>query len=281
VINAEMYDLPGTAAKPTGQVNLCKDVTGTIYTTQGAAGALGYNWMVEPEAAGTISSLEATGTLTLNPGFTGALAVKVKAVGECGSGVFSEELPVTVIDVPAAPAKPTGADSINLNKLVQTDFSISEVPGATQYAWNLNPATAGAITGTGLTGTVNWNSTYRGVASVVAKALNTCGESLTSEEKTVKLYAPVGIQENESNLISVTPNPNNGRFTLDINAGFSTLVVLTVYNTQGVVVYSETDVKVNGNLHKNLDLTNLAKGSYLLKVEGKGISSTINIVVGK
>ena len=281
VINAEMYDLPGTAAKPTGQASLCKDVTGTQYITTGATGALGYNWLVEPEAAGIISSLETTGTLTLTQGYTGPLTVKVKAVGACGSGVFSEELPVTVIDVPAAPVKPTGADSINLNKLVMTDFSIPEVPGATQYAWNLDPATAGAITGTGLTGTVNWNPTYRGIASVVAKALNVCGESLTSEAKDVKLYAPVGIQENESTLISVTPNPNNGHFSLDINAGFSTFVAITVYNGQGVVVYSEKDVKVNGKLHKNLDLTPLAKGLYLLKAEGKGISSTIHVVIGK
>jgi hypothetical protein len=203
------------------------------------------------------------------------------AVNDCSSGSYSQPLIVTVTGAPVQPAKPAGADSINLNKLVQTDFSIPEVPGATQYGWNLDPATAGAITGTGLTGTVSWNSTYRGVASVVAKALNTCGESLASEEKIVKLYAPVGIQENESNMISVTPNPNNGRFSLDINTGFSTLVAINVYNAQGVLVYSETDVKVNGNLHKNLDLTTLAKGLYLLKVEGKGISSTIHVVVGK
>jgi len=49
----------------------------------------------------------------------------------------------------------------------------------------------------------------------------------------------------------------------------------------GVVFFVENDIKFPGKLHRNLDLSYLTKGIYLLKVEGKGISSTINVVIGK
>ncbi|MCX6277520.1 MAG: C25 family cysteine peptidase [Bacteroidetes bacterium] len=272
---------PAAAAKPTGQINLCKDATGTSYLTAGATGAATYNWLVEPEAAGTISDNGTTGTLVLTSGFLGTLTIKVQGTNDCGNGVYSEDLTVAVIDAPGAPVKPVGADSLDLNKVSQSDFTISEIPGAVAYSWTINPSSAGTISGTGLTGTVNWSSTYRGGAAIVAKATNTCGESVGSEEKAVKLYSTVGIAENEGNKIEVTPNPNNGRFYLDINAGFTTSVSIIVYNTTGVAVYSEKEVKVSGKLHKNLDLSNLPKCVYLLKVEGSGISNTISVVIGR
>lgn len=272
---------PGTALKPAGEDNLCKDEIGVAYTSEGAIGATSYNWLVEPETAGIITGTGTTGTLNLASGFTGAFSIKVQGANECGNGVYSEDLIGSVIEAPTSPIKPAGIDSVDLNKVSQNDFTISEVPGAISYTWAIDPVSAGTITGTGLTGNVIWSSTFRGIASISAKALNACGESVGSEEKQVKLYSTVGISENESNRIEVTPNPNNGKFSLYIKAGFSTNVAITVYNTPGVVVYSEKDVKVNGNLHKNLDLSNLAKGVYLLKVEGNGISNTISVVIGK
>lgn len=278
-VDIVMEDLPGQASKPTGEANICKDATGTTYTTNGATGADGYNWLVEPETAGTITSLEATGTLELIAGYTGPLTIKVKGVGLCGSGDYSEELSVMVIQAPEAPAKPSGADSVNLNKGQQTELTIDEVAGATSYMWVVEPAAAGTISGTGLTVTANWTPTYRGMANITVIAANECGESVASEAKQIKLYAPVGIGENEGARLEVIPNPNRGRFTLDILTGFSTSVNLTMVNPLGQIVYREQDIRVNGNVKKVLNLSNLSKGVYLLKVEGKGVSASINVVI--
>jgi len=272
---------PAAAAKPQGEAMLCKDVTGKLYTTDGATGATSYTWLALPEAAGTIAGNGTTGTLTLAAGFTGPFTIRVQGVNECGNGVFSEELPVTVIEAPAAPVKPAGADSVNLNQGILSDFTITEVPGALAYVWALTPAEAGVITGAGLTGSVVWDKDYRGFATLQVKASNTCGEGLASEDKTVKIYAPLGIVENDGIGIEIFPNPNNGKFSLDISSGIVSKVSLTVYNTTGTVVYAEKDVKFNGKLHRNLDLSTFAKGVYLLKVEGNGISNTIHVVVGR
>ena len=113
------------------------------------------------------------------------------------------------------------------------------------------------------------------------KASNTCGESLASEEKTVTLYAPVGIDEKSGLAIRVFPNPNNGLFTLDITSSIVSEVNITVYNVLGNVVHTETNVGLNGKLHKTIDLSGLAKGVYRLKVEGNGISNSTSVVIGK
>jgi PKD repeat protein len=272
---------PEAAATPQGETNLCKDVAGKIYTTAGVTNATTYAWMIEPDSVATITGTDTIGTLTLAAGFTGTFNVKVQGINDCGSGPFSELLQVTVIDAPVAPAKPAGDDSVNLNRISTTDFTIIEVAGATSYAWTMTPEAAGTVAGIGLTGTATWDKTYRGVATLTAKAVNDCGESISSDAKTVTLYAPVGIGENAGLGIRIFPNPNNGLFTLDITSGIVSEVKITVYNILGNVVYAESGVRFNGTLHKNLDLAGLAKGVYRLTVEGNGISNSTSVVIGK
>ncbi|MDP1621356.1 MAG: C25 family cysteine peptidase [Bacteroidales bacterium] len=272
---------PSAAVIPQGETSICKDVTGMIYTTDGATGATTYNWLLEPEGCGTITGNGPTGSLTLTPGFTGAFTIRVQGENECGHGVFSEELPVAVIEAPAIPEKPSGADSLDVNKTAQSNFTVAEVPGALTYAWMLAPEIAGTIIGSGGTGTVVWNNTYRGLTSVTVKAINACGESVASEEKTLNLYSTLGLSENNGIGISISPNPNDGKFSLDITSTIVSKISLTVYNTLGIVVYTDNDIRFNGKLHRNLDLSNLSKGVYRLKVEGKGVSNTINVVIGK
>jgi PKD repeat protein len=273
--------VPATTAKPQGETSLCKNVVGELYTTEGATGASTYSWSVNPESAGTISGTGTTGTLSLTTGFTGAFTIMVQGANDCGNGVFSEELAITVIEVPAAPVKPTGPESVDVNKTTQSEFTTSEVSGAISYAWVLAPEAAGSVTGSGLTGTALWNPAFRGAASVKATAVNTCGESVASEEKTLNLYSSLGMTENNGLGISIFPNPSNGKFSLNITSGIVSNISITIINTLGMVVYAEKDVKFNGNLHKNMDLSGLAKGVYSLKAEGNGISNTISVVIGK
>jgi PKD repeat protein len=272
---------PAAPVKPQGETSLCKDVSGTIYTTDDATGATSYSWKIVPETAGTISGTGTAGTLLLTPGFTGSFMITVQGTNGCGNGIFSEELPVTVMATPASPVKPAGPESVDVNKTAQSNFTTSEVPGAITYGWAVSPETAGTITGSGLTGTAAWNTTYRGQVSVKVKSVNSCGESIPSEEKTLNLYSSLGLSENKELGIAIFPNPSDGKFNLDITSGIVSTISLTVYNTLGIVVYTENDVKFNGKLHKTLDLSNLARGVYHLNVEGNGISNTIRVVIGK
>ena len=273
--------LPGTAALPTGTNNLCKEATGIVYTTEGATDATAYSWLTQPEAAGTIAGTGVTGTLTLAAGFTGDFTISVQASNECGKGISSDALAVHVIEAPAAPVKPAGTDSVNLNKGLQSEFTIPEVPGALTYAWSLTPADAGSVSGTGLTGSVTWNKTYRGIATLQVKASNSCGEGLGSDGKGVTVLAPVGIAEIDGLGIEVFPNPSNGDFSIDLASGKVTKVNITVVNSLGVTVYTAKNVTFRNTLHKNIHLTGLPKGVYHVNVSGDGVATSVKLVIGK
>lgn len=81
-------------------------------------------------------------------------------------------------------------------------------------------------------------------------------------------------------LVNVYPNPFNQEFNLDLFAADQQPVTITVFNTQGQIVYSSTQVLQSGgyNQIKITDLDNLAKGYYLLNLETKHSSYTSKIV---
>lgn len=272
---------PSIAAKPEGPVTVCKDATETTYTTTGSTDATAYIWMTVPETAGTFTGTTTTATLAMTAGFTGTFQVKVEGVNTCGEGGFSEGLDVTVIEILGAPAKPAGVDSVNLNKVAQSEFTTTEVAGADSYTWSLDPENAGTLTGTGLTATADWNKNYRGAVAVKVKSVNMCGTSVASDPKEVILHAPVGMSELNGMGLEIFPNPNSGKFTLDITSAGVARVNILIYNTLGTVVYSEKEVDLNGKLHKTIDISTLPKGIYHLKVEGDNTSVVKRVVIEK
>jgi len=78
---------------------------------------------------------------------------------------------------------------------------------------------------------------------------------------------------------SVTPNPGNGSFILNILNGQQDQVNIQVYNMVGNTVYQETNIPVNGSLKKNVNLTNLSQGIYFLKVKGSETTLTQKIII--
>jgi len=92
------------------------------------------------------------------------------------------------------------------------------------------------------------------------------GCSGVSNSFTLTVSACTGISELGNLTIDVYPNPSNGQIVLDINGdseGFAMIVV----DVNGKLVYSERIASVNSNLRKAIDLSNLSKGIYFLKLE--------------
>lgn len=68
----------------------------SAYVISQAVHATEYEWSVEPEAAGTISSSDTTATVTWSDSFTGAATVEVYAMNDCGLSMESAALTVDV-----------------------------------------------------------------------------------------------------------------------------------------------------------------------------------------
>ena len=101
-----------------------------------------------------------------------------------------------------------------------------------------------------------------------------CGQGGT----VYKLSTITGIEEkNESNNISVFPNPNNGKFIMNAE-NFANLngVNISIYNIIGNIVFEK---KLINNLENyTIDLSNEAKGVYYIKV-GNKLGTTIEKMV--
>ncbi len=277
----EVLDIPGSAAAPNGNSILCKGATGNVYTTDGANFATLYNWVVTPAEAGTFSTNTTTGTLDLNPDFSGTAIITVQGVNNCGNGAFSTGFDISVNLFPGAGSMPTGIDSVDLRTITTSDFVTTAIAEATSYTWMLAPSTAGSISGAGLTGTVTWTPSYRGIASISVKGLNDCGEGTVSDPKPVKVYSTVGISENDNLGISVFPNPTTGKFTFTITTGTKSALNIRIINTLGSLVMEENDVMVSGKYSKTLDLSTMPEGIYFFKVESDAGTFIRKIVLDK
>jgi hypothetical protein len=94
--------------------------------------------------------------------------------------------------------------------------------------------------------------------------------------KIYKVIPPtIGIKDNTStDAISIFPNPSNGVFTVKVSENEASM---EVYSIIGENVYSSKVVKGNNTV----DLSNLAAGSYIVKVNNGGKSTAKRIVINK
>lgn len=83
-------------------------------------------------------------------------------------------------------------------------------------------------------------------------------------DSTIDIILSVGIESiNKTELVKIYPNPNKGRFNVVLNASFQNTII-SVYDAKGQSVYSE--VVTNVSNEKSIDLSNLDKGVYIIRV---------------
>ncbi len=89
----------------------------------------------------------------------------------------------------------------------------------------------------------------------------------------------VGVEGKDNVNVSVRPNPSNGTFMLELNTGKSMVADITITNMTGTVVYSLTDLSINGQLTRNIRLENAAPGTYFLNLRSGETKITKKIIV--
>ena len=97
----------------------------------------------------------------------------------------------------------------------------------------------------------------------------------------VQVNACVGLAENTlANGVSVYPNPNNGSFTLGVNANVGALTI-KITDMQGRVVYASVDKNVSAGFVKQISLDTQSSGMYLMHIIANGEQQTKKISVQK
>jgi len=105
---------------------------------------------------------------------------RVKTTNAIGTNYSSINQFITQCDDNILSAKPTGSISV-CQGTVQTTYTTSSL-SALSYIWEILPATAATIAGTGVTGTVTWNPLYTGSAQVRVRGENGTCQSVWTQQ---------------------------------------------------------------------------------------------------
>jgi hypothetical protein len=77
-----------------------------------------------------------------------------------------------------------------------------------------------------------------------------------------------GTRFNTTNLfdLQILPNPNDGRFSLQLNSSISSTATLGIYNLAGQQIMAQAIELTEGPSSLNLSLTDLPEGVYLVQI---------------
>ena len=204
----------------------------------------------------------ASTTQTITVSASGTYIVVVTNINGCTG---SDTALVTINSIPAVTAS---ASSV----VVCVDDATVSLTGT---------PTGGVWSGPGVTGsTLSPTSAGVGLHTAIYSYTDANGcEGITSVN--VQVNACVGLAENIlANGVSVYPNPNNGSFTLGVNANVAELTI-KITDMQGRVVYASVDKNVNAGFVKQISLDTQSSGMYLMHIIANGEQQTKKISVQK
>ena len=253
--------LPGTAPAPIGPTTVCASGGNTTYSTTGLTGITSYDWVLEPSGAGNVSGTGLTVTVIWSSGFLGEATLKVAGENICGTGAYSNPVNITRY-LPEVTLEPF--DWVCLD---WPEFELTGgMPAGGEYSgpgvvngW-FNPSSAGV-------GTHIITYTYSDP--------NNC-ENFDTE--TILVDPCTGINDlSDLSGIKIYPNPTTGMITIGFDQSIGTIEA-TIVNTLNSVVFRQTSVGITGNI-VNIDLSDLVKGIYFIKLRIEDKEKTVKIIL--
>jgi hypothetical protein len=182
-----------------------------------------------------------------------------------GFATAGDSVMVTVIPLPGIPDRPGGPDSVNLEVVSSSEYTVNSVPGTVSYVWNLTPANAGTITGSDTVAQVSWDQAFIGMAHIKVKTINSCGESPWSEEKLTLVDRTTSVETSaDGGQMLIFPNPCEGSFKIRIESDYTETSEILVLDYTGKVVASTGYFIMPSIFEKDLNLGTNAKGIYLV-----------------
>ncbi|MFZ4704585.1 MAG: choice-of-anchor V domain-containing protein [Bacteroidales bacterium] len=241
----------------TGSSSPCQGSSQT-YSVTNVAGVT-YTWTVP--SGSTINAGQGTNSITATMGTSGG-NMNVVPSNTCGDGA-EQITTITIQALPGIAGAISGPEIIDLASVMMCEYITAGATDAASYQWELNPADAGTINGSGLTGAVTWNGSFLGAAQIRVKAINSCGEGAWSEIKSTLVINTTGIVEGGTERgMKIYPSPNHGSFTVALN-GISGQAKFSLLDTTGHELYSAA---LPGNEATPLEY-HLSPGIYLVLVE--------------
>jgi PKD repeat protein len=245
------------------------------YYDLSTGGASSWEWTFEGGSPATSTNQNPL-VAYLNPG-TFDVTLTVSDGIESNTLVIEDY--ITISGVPEIPVTPTGENEICTNWSPPTQYTTTGATNAESYVWELLPAESGTILSNGLTATVTWTLNWEGTATIKVKGYNEiCGEGEFSEGFDITCSICTGINEKaDLTGVQIFPNPSNGRITISFDNNFG-VAEISVMNMLNKVVYSGKTETMTGKT-LNIDLSNLTKGVYFIKLKTDRQEETRKIII--
>jgi len=205
-IYVHMEPVPGQAGAPEGEEIVCaSDSSG--YTTTGAGDADDYQWLLDPDEAGTMLPDGDEVSIVWDSNYSGMANLSVYGTNDCGDGLPSDEFEITVLMTPD-PAI-SGPDSVRSG--FTEDYMTIDNPGNI-YDWEVSGGTIISGEGTYQV-SVEWGDPGSGYV-MVTEDNGTC--STTTEQYGVVIYVLSAIVDQDLQNYRVYPNPAKSVLNIDL-----------------------------------------------------------------
>jgi hypothetical protein len=211
----------------------------------------------------------------------GNVTLSLTAFSNLPSGDITRDMVLTFKYAPENPDIPEGPQYVDLYYTSSSEYTVQPVNGAISYGWMLVPEIAGWVSWNDILGSVEWNLEFTGTVEISVQAFNECGGSEFSESLDVVVNNTVGVdlQEKSSFTIRVRPNPTEGIFDLNITAPEEKRVEVTITHASGNTVFTFSEIMVNNQLIKKMDLSSLPAGIYYIHVKGSHSQAVKKLII--
>jgi hypothetical protein len=235
----------------------------------GGSGTYTYSWTSVP--AGFTSDIK-------NPVVTTTETTKYIATVDDGTQTKSDTVVVTLQPLPGVDA---GNDTsycwwVSLFQVFGTADNYSHIKWKTagDGHFNFNNVLE-AVYYPGTMDRVNGSVTI----SLVGYSMPPCSDSI-SDEMFVDLVC-TGVHKPESNefSVSIQPNPSSGIFFVNVSGARDQIMNLVVLDLQGKIVYKDAIRSGSDLLIREIDLSYLSKGTYVIKIQTEKNQKVDKIVV--
>ncbi|NSW46284.1 MAG: PKD domain-containing protein, partial [Bacteroidales bacterium] len=208
-----------------------------------ATGANDYTWSPATYLSATTgSNVDATPDQTITYTVTGT------------NGACSATESITITVIPLAQAAFTYTD-LGMGQIQFTDASVN----ADSWTWDFGDGNTDNNQNPMHTYTVD------GMYNVQLIVANACGSDTASQNINV-IIDNVAVINSELSL-SAYPNPNNGKFNLNLSSSYTGKITVTVYDENGRRVVTTDMNKVSSKMQIPMDLKNVSKGVYRITVQ--------------
>ncbi|PCH98033.1 MAG: hypothetical protein COB85_02260 [Bacteroidetes bacterium] len=231
---------------------------GDKYTMSGAMGGSSSSITWTTSSTGLFddpSLLNAVYTPSAGDILTGSVTLTITTDDPAGSCIAASDIMVLTIN--PSPTKPIITIAGNT---LSSDF-------ATIYQWFFNGDTIQGETGQ------FYIAIQTGFYTVTISDINGCFATSDAFGYT-GIGGIVSLRQ-----IKVHPNPSNGEFIVEIDLLQRTGLSIHVFDIRGQLVYTADYSDVSGKLIQQIDLTNLARGIYSLKLVSKNAVINRKIVI--